>query len=800
MIVVLGVVFGVAQGKNGIVYGEEVVSISLDPAKVEGQIDERIYGHFLEHIYHSVNGGLWGEMVWNRSFEESAGAEKGQWSIQDDTIMQSMRADNIRLVFGDPAWCDYEYTLEAQKIRGAEGFLILFRVAGDADFYWYNIGGWGNQRHALEKGVKGSRWGVVSPAVQGRIEANRWYRVRVRCEGAHLQVWLDDKQVLDFTDEEKAHLAGAVGLGTWNTTAKYRNIKVKSLDGKTLFEGLPEIEQQQATAKYWKPYGEGRFQIVSSNPLNSEFSQMIVSEGDEAGVQQDNLFIRKGQTYTGSYWARSNEPANVVVRWIERRHTEEEYRNKILETTLKISPSRWRWVQFNLKPNRTVENTTFQIGVKGKGKVWLDQISLMSEASRETGGFRPDLLQAVAELKPPIVRWPGGCFAEWYRWKDCIGRQHKRKKYPIRIWDDQDVGSFGTDEFIEFCRKVGAEPLIVINIGSHESREKRAEYIQEACDWIEYCNGPATSKWGKVRAANGHPKPYNVKYWEIDNETWFMGAAAYVEAVREFVPAMKKVDPSIKIAVCGSGGFRMEWNREVIKGTADLMDYLSIHHYENPNKFAEGPRNYERFIRQTGEIIAESANPDVKIYCSEWNAQTTDWRTGLYAGGLLNGFERCSDIFEIGGPALFLRHVSATAWDNAFINFDNRGWFGAPNYVVMKLWREHYAPNRIAMAGTRRGGEPLNAVATSSKNGKTVYFKAVNPEEQSVRVELTVAKGFKILSAKMDLVAPGSLSARNTLEQPNAVRPVGGKVERDAQKIKFTLPRWSVAVVTIESR
>jgi alpha-N-arabinofuranosidase len=99
----------------------------------------------------------------------------------------------------------------------------------------------------------------------------------------------------------------------------------------------------------------------------------------------------------------------------------------------------------------------------------------------------------------------------------------------------------------------------------------------------------------------------------------------------------------------------------------------------------------------------------LKIYVSEWNAQSTDWRTGLYCGGLLNAFERCGDVLEIGGPALFFRHFSASGWDNAFVNFDHRTWFPAPNYVVMKLWRDHFCPQRIELAGERR---ELNVVAT----------------------------------------------------------------------------------------
>ncbi len=150
-------------------------------------------------------------------------------------------------------------------------------------------------------------------------------------------------------------------------------------------------------------------------------------------------------------------------------------------------------------------------------------------------------------------------------------------------------------------------------------------------------------------------------------------------------------------------------------------------------------------------MIAASKNPKLKIYVSEWNAQSTDWRTGLYCGGLLNAFERCGDVLEIGGPALFLRHVSASAWDNAFVNFDHRTWFPAPNYVVMKLWREHYAPQRIALEGH---ADPLNVVATSSEDGKTLVVKAVNPSDAAVPVVLKLA-GSAAGEATLHVVAPG---------------------------------------------
>jgi alpha-L-arabinofuranosidase len=441
-----------------------------------------------------------------------------------------------------------------------------------------------------------------------------------------------------------------------------------------------------------------------------------------------------------------------------------------------------------------------QVTLRGGGTIWLDQVSMMPESWRQAGGFRPDLLQAIAELRPPVIRWPGGCFASPYRWKDGIGPQHERGPHPITIWDDKDVNSFGTDEFIAMCRRVGAEPLIVVNIGTPAWNRDVLDndFLQEVVDWIEYCNGPADSPWGRIRAANGHPEPYGVKYWEIDNETWHMPAETYAQWVNRFAPAMRRKDPSIKLAACGSagyeeGGIGLAWNRVLIDRCADQIDYLSIHHYENPDRFAEGPLAYEAFFRRTADLIANSSNPQLRIYVSEWNAQSTDWRTGLYCGGLLNAFERCGDTLEIGGPALFLRHVSASDWDNAFINFDHRTWFPAPNYVVMKLWRDHYAPHRIRWEGD---AGPLNAVATKSADAQTLHFKAVNPTDRPVRVELTL-QGGPIASASLELVAPGALSARNTLDAPRVVSPVSAPVIPEGSTVRFTLPAMSCGALTV---
>ncbi len=773
----------------------EDVSVTVHPDRVLNGIDKKVYGHFLEHIYHSCNGGLWGELVWDRSFE--GGGAGVAWSQRDDSLVQEGAAADVRLVFGDPSWTDYEFTVQARKTGGDEGFLILLRALNSKEFYWANLGGWGNVGHALERGIKGQeRWGAVTRRYEGQIEAGRWYHIRGRCEGSRIQVWIDDDLVIDYTDDGQGPSHGPVGVGTWTTQSQFRHFHVATLDGKTLPDGLPPLPKADAgNAPHWRSFGNVHVETSTENPLNGQQCKRIESEDELGGLAQQPLCIDSGEVYRGSIWARGEAAKGLVARLLADGKIVAE---QVLVASL--ASSEWKELPFALKPTVSSDGATLQVAVRGTGIVWIDQVSVMPESWRDAGGFRPDLLRAIAELRPPVIRWPGGCFASPYRWKDGIGPQPKRGPHPKTMWDDKEVNSFGTDEFIRMCREVDAEPIIVVNIGTlNWNRDVQdTDFLQEVLDWIEYCNGPANSKWGRVRAANGHPEPYGVKYWEIDNETWHMGAETYAEWVNRFAPAMRRTDPSILLAACGSAGYGdgengLAWNRVLIEQCADKIDYLSIHHYENPNRFAEGPLVYERFFGKTGDLIAKSKNPQLKIYVSEWNAQSTDWRTGLYCGGLLNAFERCGDVLEIGGPALFLRHVSATAWDNAFVNFDHTVWFPAPNYVVMKLWRDHYAPNRIAMEGQTGG---LNAVATKSDDGKTLVFKAVNPTDESVSVQLRLSSGV-IGSTQMQLVAPSDLEARNTLIAPDAVRTMPSPVEQDGRTLRFTLPAISCGVVEI---
>jgi alpha-N-arabinofuranosidase len=512
-------------------------------------------------------------------------------------------------------------------------------------------------------------------------------------------------------------------------------------------------------------------------PLNGRQSLRIVSHAADSGVEQSGYAVRAGDALRGSLWLSGAGPG-LVVRLLEG--------SKVLAEQTVASPSEeWKVYPLLLNPSGNSGNATLRIQARAHSDVKLDQVSLMPDSYRANGGFRPDLTQAVAALRPPIIRWPGGAVGGDYQWKDGIGPQSKRAGRDGR--DEWDPLSFGIDEFLAFARKVGAEPVIAIPAGPRNEGD-RASLLQDAVDLLAYCNGPRDSAWGKVRAQNGYPEPYRVKYWEIDNAK--LSTADYAEALGRFVPAMKKVDPAIRIIARDLPG--LEGASQLIPDTAHLVNYLSVQRYEYPERFAEGTE-VTKFWKSLEEDIAKSKNPRLKLFVSGWKTQTADWAAGLYVAGILNAMERDAAV-GMAAPALLLRHVTAPSADNALLSFDQSSWFPSPDYVVMKLYRDHFAPDLLQIAGNP--GD-LNATATRTADEEKIYLKLVNAREQAVSVEVALRGDFPLMTARMQLVAPDSLAARNTLEQPAAVQVMEGKVERAGMSARFSLPRWSVAVVTL---
>ena len=754
--------------------------IVVRPGEVTGTIDPRIYGHFLEHIYHSVEDGLYGELVRNRAFAGSTGISRSA-----DGLALATPATDVKTVLGDPGWSDYEFSVKARKTSGGEGFLILVRASDDRNFYWWNLGGWGNTAHQLEVERDDNRR-AIGPRIAGRIETGRWYDIRMRVEGDHIQGWIDGDLVLDMRDS--THAKGGVGAGFWATCGEYRELRVRDLQGRDLPLDLAATPDHFRLPPDWREWpaqaGHARLVKLDDSPntgLGVEIA--LAGVGSGTGIAQDRFHAVRGRRYPGSIWVRGEGQVTKLTISFRDRDGKTLSRQDVSPPGPQLAERK-----FALRPSRSDPSAVLVVEAAGTGRVFVDMVS-MTRDDYVAAGCRSDLLEAVRALKPPIIRWPGGCFASIYRWKQGIGPQHERKPFHNRVWGEWDSCGFGIDEYIRMCRIVGAEPMVVVNLGSWDDPSKEEEYIAEALEWIEYCNGDSSTPMGAVRAANGHPEPYNVVHWEMDNETWALGVERYGKLVAKVAAMVRARWPGLKIHACTF------WEKEdgrLLELCGKLIDYISYHFYENPDRYASAPASFESLWRRYATLVAASPNPAVRLSVTEWNAQSTDWRTGLFAGGYLNVMERSADVVQIATPALFLRRVDATDWDNAFINHNHISWFPAPNYVVMKLFRDHFQPLRVACESPRT----LNVTATRSADGRTIVIKAVNASSSATHAEIEIAAPFTARRASAQRVTAG-LRDRNTIESPKRIAPVTLAIELRGNRATLDFPALSVTVIEV---
>jgi alpha-N-arabinofuranosidase len=239
-------------------------------------------------------------------------------------------------------------------------------------------------------------------------------------------------------------------------------------------------------------------------------------------------------------------------------------------------------------------------------------------------GLRKDVLEAAAAIRPAVIRWPGGCFASAYHWKNGVGAE--RVPQFDKAWRVEESNRFGTDEFIRFCRKVKAEPFICTNAGTGTP--------EEMAEWVEYCNLSNQGRWAGLRIAGGHAEPYRVKYWSIGNEnygSWEIGARSAAEwgpFVRESAKLMKGVDPSIELSAASIAD--MEWNTILLREAGSLLDWISIHHYWDPLWENNNLSGYEACMAHTltiGEQIESIERilsalgylGKIRIAFDEWN-------------------------------------------------------------------------------------------------------------------------------------------------------------------------------------
>ncbi|MCF7708417.1 MAG: alpha-N-arabinofuranosidase [Verrucomicrobia bacterium] len=300
-------------------------------------------------------------------------------------------------------------------------------------------------------------------------------------------------------------------------------------------------------------------------------AQRVEALAGGVGIAQwTHLPLHRINEYEVELFARSPDLNRLTVTIFDGE-------TKVASSRLTGLNGEWRKLKTTLKLEGELSaDTSYRLAITAPcaGCFVVDSVMLMP--ADHINGADPDIIRMLRESDLPILRWPGGNFVSGYHWEDGIGPLERRPTLPNYAWGGVEPNLFGTDEFIAFCRAVGCEPMICVNAGSGTPAE--------AARWIEYCNGSTNSSMGRLRAENGHPEPYNVRYWEIGNELWgkwqfyWTTASGYVDRFHRFYKAMKAADPDIELYACGAPVFwGRAWNDTLIDGAADILEKTTDH-------------------------------------------------------------------------------------------------------------------------------------------------------------------------------------------------------------------------------
>jgi alpha-N-arabinofuranosidase len=544
--------------------------------------------------------------------------------------------------------------------------------------------------------------------------------------------------------------------------------------------------------------------------LHSLRIDVSAHDANRRGIHQSRVPVRAGVDYRGYVWVRSKDFAGRLTATLEQDRTDGEVHATAIFGEV-AAGSAWQPYRFTLRSSATDPLARLAITLEGRGRAWLDQASLMpGDAVDEV---RADVFERIKALRPAYIRWPGGNVAQDYHWLWGVGPRDERYEWiNLSWWNEREPSDFGTQEFIRLCRNAGAEPHLVVNI------EGRGATAEEAANWVEYANGPATSKYGALRAKHGSPEPFGVKTWELGNEIWgdwvrgHSNADTYARNYERYRQAMLAKDPSLRLIAVGDND--MAWNRTVLARAGAGIDYLSIHHYyglrESKGDYANlmaRPLFYERFYREVGQVINELApKRNIRLIINEWNTSLPvprqhSMESALYGARLMNVFERSGDLVEMTAVSDLVN-----GWSGGIIQASRHDVFVTPTYHVIRLYNDTLGRDRLAarvssptfdssLEGTKV--PVLDVVATRSADGRQLFVRAVNTSrDRALTTTIDVGGATVGPEATMRTVTGNSFEAANSFRTPDAVT-VRAKPIRSASKFTVELPPHSVSVITL---
>lgn len=815
-LVIAGLLAGQALGEDA--------AIKVSANNVLHTISRTMTGACIEDVNHEMYGGIYSQMVFGESFQEpplvptnAIGgflSHGGYWTAEDN-VLTVEAGDGPKLVADKPEIADGQVGVEVffADAAGENAGLIakLAQVGEGADnFIGYEF--------ALNPKTKTLRVGrhqknfELMADVPCAVPLNKWISLVATFKGRLIEVAVDGRRIYSKEDTKNGLRPGQIGLRSWQQAAKFRNLWV-NVSGQKV--DLPFVEKNvDRVSNMWRAVRRGNVQAKFSTdrqkPLLGVRSQHVTFVDGQGEVGVDNqgldrwgMSFQAGKPYEGYVWVKTEADADIYVA-LESGDGKQIY----AETRLPARAGDWQRLDFELTPNATDKNGRFTIKLKQPGTMVLGHAFLQPGPWGRFKGLpvRKDVGDALVAQGLTVLRM-GGCMANApeYRWKKMIGPRDRREPYK-GFWYAHTSNGWGILDFLNFCEAAGIVGVPDFNMG---------ESPQDMADFIEYVNGPADSRWGKRRVADGHPEPYGLKVLQLGNEEcvnenywklfkpmaeaiWakdkdivlVVGDFLYSEPIKDpykftGAPNINTLAPHKKILELAKQHGREVWF-DVHIGTETPRDW-------------QGLRGVPSFIEALGKICPGAK---YKVVVFEYNSNKHDLGRALGNARATNELERLGEHrvpIACSANCLQPYRQNDNGWDQGLLFLSPSQVWPQPPYFVTQMISRNYLP-KCVRADVKSPNNSLDVTAKTGEDGKTLQIQVVNLEGKPMPAQM-VLEGFVPTSDMAKVVQlSGNLADRNSPEQPNRVAPKESQWRHELREGRtgYTFPPYSFTIIRFE--
>jgi len=550
------------------------------------------------------------------------------------------------------------------------------------------------------------------------------------------------------------------------------------------------VEKGKSTAKISVDTKTGPSASLTSS---AKVEVMKADAGSPAGLLNEGYWgmaVRPNTRYTGSLFAKSDAEGSLPLKLTL---VADQSGQTLATTSVSLTGSEWKEYKFELQSGSVTPSSQnhLELTIERPATLWLQMVSLFPPTyHNRANGNRVDIMEKMAAMRPTFLRFPGGNYLEGDRietrfdWKKMIGPLVDRPTHPT-TWNYHSSDGMGLLEFLEWCEDLNMEPVLGVyagySLGGHVVKPgpDLDQYVQEALEEIEYVTGGPDTKWGAVRARNGHPAPFKLRYVEIGNEDNFDRARTYDGRFAQFHKAIKAKYPNIQtIATIPVKGI-----------TPDIVD---DHYYKREQGMFELAKRYDD---------ADRKGP--KIFVGEWatreGSPTPNFGAALGDAAFLTGLERNSDhvIMSAYAPLFVNVNPGGMQWSSDLIGYDAEKSYGSPSYHAQVMFSACLGDQIATSALSGAGNKFFYSITFTQKTKACI--KLVNASSTAQAVSMTITGlGSGSHTARVDTLKANTIWATNTITDPNRIVPTRSRVTVTGDRLQHSMPPYSIQVLEVD--